>query len=58
MLLVLFSHPICSTLLRPCENFYIFLPNVNIREHSSYAMDSYEMPELSGPKIGGPNTEH
>ena len=51
-LLVLFSHPICSTLLSPCENLHI-LSNVNTKEHLSYATSSD-----SGPKIGGQNTQH
>lgn len=46
-LLVLFSHPICLTLLSPYENVRVFLPNVNIREHPSYATGSCKMPALT-----------
>lgn len=46
-LLVLFSHPICSALLSPCENVCVFLPNVTIREHPSYATSSCKMPGLT-----------
>lgn len=46
-LLVLFSCPICSTLLSPCENVRAFLPNVSIREHPSYAIGSSKTPALT-----------
>lgn len=46
MLLVLLSCPICSTLLSPCENVRIFLPNINIKEHPSYAPGSCKTPVL------------
>lgn len=46
-LLVLFSCPICSTLLSPCENARVFLPNIGIREHPSYAIGSSKTPALT-----------